>query len=62
MNAELQHVLDTLTAERYGPSHWWKTTLPETITDDSETATARRRRRMAEDFATSGSETETEAS
>lgn len=56
----LDDVLAALNAERYGPSLWWRRDdpdrpLPEPTTghDDSETATARRRRAMANDFETS---------
>lgn len=46
MSPEKQAVLDSLTAERYGPSTWWSKPPPP---DDDMTA-AKRRRLMAADF------------
>lgn len=51
MNDALDAAIAALNAERYGPSLWWKSKLEPAVLDDSETATARRRRHMAEDFA-----------
>jgi hypothetical protein len=42
-----QAVLDALTAERYGPSLWWKT--PE-APEDNELAQRWRRRLMEQDY------------
>lgn len=51
-------ILAALNDERYGPSLWWKRDRPERPLpldekpefDDSDTAAARRRRAMANDF------------
>lgn len=44
----LDDVIDALMAERYGPSLWWATDVPEL--DDTELTTSIRRKKMADDF------------
>lgn len=57
MSDPRQDVLDAMLAERYGRSIWWHRKADEDADDDSDLATARRRRAMAEDFQrASGSE------
>lgn len=58
----LQHIIDGLVAERYAPSVWWTRDQIDPVLDDSDIATARRRRLMAEDFARTGSEVRSHAS